>query len=293
MSDALRSRKNEYAGINAHLNSLLQNVAGEWESFHTSHIVDIARTLNQRLPEGYEARVEKSLQIREIMLTDEGRRERRRSPQPDVTVVNTQPVMGSGIFAHPSGVITHPVIETMDVDPETLLNAVVIYRVNEDELTGRPITRIELLSPANKPPSEGYAQYREKRNSTLQSAMPLIEIDYLHQTAPVIKNVQRYPQAGTHAYMIVVNDPRPSVNSGLSALYGFDVDAPIPLVDIPLEHHEFVSQFDFGVPYNVTFENTITYQRIVDYSQEPPRFDTYSIDDQQRIRQRMDAIKGD
>jgi hypothetical protein len=293
MSSVVRSRHNEYAGINAHLNSILQNVAGEWESFHASHIVDLACALNQHLPDGYEARVEKSLQIREIALTDEGQRTRRRTPPPDVTVVSMQsPAMClHSPLTVPLGATAIPIIETMDVDPEMLLNAVVIYRVNEDELTGRPITRIQLQSPTNKPPHDGYERYREKRNSTLQSAMPLVEIDYLHQTPPVMKGVAPYPQAGAHAYRIVVSDPRPALQYGVSAVYEFDVDAPIPKADIPLENTEVVRQFDFGVPYTVTYENTVTYPRMVDYARTPLRFDTYSPDDQRRILQRMAAVQ--
>jgi hypothetical protein len=289
----IRSRKNQYRGVNAHLNSLLQNTPGEWESFHASHIVDIARTLNQFLPAGYEARVEKSLQIRELTLNEEGVRERRRSPQPDVTIVDVEGSHQTGRSSSSAAAvaeITAPVIDTMDVDPERLLNAVVIYRVDEGSIMGKPVTRIELLSPANKPPAEGYKQYREKRNSTLNSGMPLVEIDYLHQTPPVAKNLEPYPQAGSRAYVLIVNDPRPSIYQGLSHLSLFDVDAPICCVDIPLDDGEYLAKFDFGIAYNATFENTPTYARIVDYEQEPPSFDAYSAEDQQRIRARMAAI---
>jgi hypothetical protein len=292
---AIRSRKNQYAGINAHLNSWLQNMPGEWESFHASHIVDITRVLNQYLPEGYEARVEKSLQVREVYLTEEGVQEKRRLPQPDITVVDLERTRNrSNLPASLSATaeFVTPVIDTMDIEPDALLNAAIIYRIEEGDVIGRPITRIELLSPANKPPAEGYKKYREKRNSTLSSGMPLVEIDYLHQTTPVAKNLPSYAdgEPKAHAYNIIVNDPRPSVQSGLSHVHAFDVDAPICCLDIPLDHHQLVEQFDFGIPYNVTYENTPTYLRVVEYEQEPLRFDLYSPDDQTRIHRRMSAI---
>lgn len=62
---ALTSRKNQYRGMNAHLNSLLQQKGGDWESFHTNHISDIHAQLNEQLEgTGYVTRIEKGVQIR-------------------------------------------------------------------------------------------------------------------------------------------------------------------------------------------------------------------------------------
>ena len=84
---AIRSKKNQYPGINAHANSWMQNRSGEWGSFHHDHITDITRALNQVLPAGYEARSERSLQIQEIISNrqDNTVRERNRYPSPDST----------------------------------------------------------------------------------------------------------------------------------------------------------------------------------------------------------------
>lgn len=291
----IRARKNLYCGINAHLNSFLQNTTGEWESFHAAHIVDITRTLNQQLPSGYEARVEKSLQIREIYLSETGIQERHRRPQPDVTILETErnhPRSSSTASMTGTAEILSPVIDTMDIDTESLLNATVIYQIAENDLMGKPVCRIELLSPVNKPPSDGYKQYREKRNSTLNSGMPLIEMDYLHQSSPVVKNLPAYPlqEQGAHPYVIIVSDPRPSIQTGLSHLYVFDVDDPIPLIDIPLANNDRVEQFNLGVAYQVTFENTPTYMRIVDYAEPPLHMMGYHPDDQARILRRMQHI---
>ena len=57
---------NQYLGINAHLHShFLHREPEGWEEFHSSHITDLTRAMNSRLPEmGYIARQERSLQIR-------------------------------------------------------------------------------------------------------------------------------------------------------------------------------------------------------------------------------------
>jgi hypothetical protein len=61
---AIRSKTNLYPGINPHLNSALQQVEGDWQSFHAYHIIKIADTLNEILPEAYYAKPEQSLQIK-------------------------------------------------------------------------------------------------------------------------------------------------------------------------------------------------------------------------------------
>ena len=61
---AIQSVKNQYRGINDHLNSKLQS-AGGWDSFHTSHISDLTKAMKAGLrPLGYTADIEQSLQIR-------------------------------------------------------------------------------------------------------------------------------------------------------------------------------------------------------------------------------------
>jgi hypothetical protein len=60
----LRSKKNEYRGVNAHLHSYFQTKGG-WASFHTAHINDLAREINRLLPPGYLVDVEQSLQREE------------------------------------------------------------------------------------------------------------------------------------------------------------------------------------------------------------------------------------
>jgi len=44
----VKSNINQYMGINAHLHSYFQN-EGNWNSFHLSHISDIARLLQIQL----------------------------------------------------------------------------------------------------------------------------------------------------------------------------------------------------------------------------------------------------
>src|SRR5438477_7301987 len=62
----LKTLKNPYRGINAHVHSIAQNPwdgPSIWESFHASHIGYLADALNRQLPPHYVAHPEQSLQI--------------------------------------------------------------------------------------------------------------------------------------------------------------------------------------------------------------------------------------
>jgi len=62
----VRSIKNQYLGINAHLHSYWQ-AKGRWNMFHHVHISDLARLVRQTLiPMGYTASPERSIQIRRL-----------------------------------------------------------------------------------------------------------------------------------------------------------------------------------------------------------------------------------
>lgn len=198
-------RENQYKCINAHLHSFLQNEPGGWKVFHSKHISDLAEALDRELPLGYEVGLTKSLQIVEYH-PETG--ERLRRPEPDVTIYDialSPEYRHSGTGYAPTLVL--PVIETLETD-EVYLTAIVIRRA--DDSSGTPAMRIELLSPTNKPPGDGYLQYREKRNLTIHDGVPLIEIDYLHETRSPIRRVPSYPdrQADSHLYYIAVTDPR-------------------------------------------------------------------------------------
>jgi hypothetical protein len=285
---AVRSKKNEYHGVNAHLHSHFQ-VHGGWSSFHTNHISDLSRALNRLLPEGYLVDVEQSLQIKEIH-PDSG--EAISHPEPDITIYTTPSPKSEMGSQTPFATLTLPLLETVELTEDLYYSAVVIYKVLEDDTLGRPIARLEVLSPTNKFGS-GYVLYREKRNIALKSGVRLIEIDYLHQTESPVKGLPSYPrkQPGAYPYVVTVSDPTPDLEQGTAMIYAFHVDEPIPTITIPLAESDRID-LDLNAVYQETFASLTAYSYRVDYEQLPERFETYSVEDQERIRARMVAVTG-
>lgn len=291
----VRSVRNQYPGINAHLHSFWQAVGG-WSRFHTNHISDLLRVLRPLLlPLGYDADIEPSLQIRRI---DDGGPDLR--PESDVTLYDLDPARarlprresGSAGVAE----LVLPIPDALFGEPlsEKEYGAIGIYEYVPGRLDqGEPIAWIELLSPSNKPGGRDVRQYFEKRLAALESGLVIIEIDYLHESASTLRGLASYrprrrqmADDRAHAYRIVAIDPRPDLRSGVVRAREFGVDVPIPAVAIPLSGDEELL-FDFGLPYRKTLEETLYGLQLVDYGELPMNFDRYNAEDQRRIALRM------
>jgi len=169
--------------------------------------------------------------------------------------------------------------------------AMAIYHVEAGQYPGKAVTRVELLSPANKPSGSHCSQYLVKRQETLEARLRLVEIDYLHETPPVLHIIPSYVERAPNSlpYTIIISDPRPTPQEGPTNVYGFGVDEPIPALEIPLDGKDTV-RLDFGAVYKQTFKNMRVFRFIADYRRDPDRMETYHSADQERIRQRMAAI---
>ena len=287
---AIHANENLYPGINAHLNSYLQNEAGGWASFHAGHVTHISEILDNTLPDGYFTRSEKSLQITEF--NPDERQSGQNWLKPDVTVYqNPQSQSSQSTIAEAiAPVNTIPIIETFPDEDE--LMSIVIYQAGEGSPLGRPITRIELLSPANKPNGSHYGQYTLKRMQTLKSGLRLVEIDYLHQSPPIIPNLADYSkgQDGAYPYTILVSDPRPTLEKGHTAIYGFFVKDPLPIIKIPLAGVDTVT-INFGTIYNHTFTSSRFFKMIADYENLPMNFERYHDFDRTFIKNHLKTIR--
>lgn len=295
---AIQSLKNQYIGVNAHLHSRLQNMPAGWEIFHGNHVTHLGEAIYRILPRGYIVDTERSMQIREYHPTtgEPVIVKKPRRPQPDITISSTAPSLSSAtstsISAASVPTLLLPAIETVGVDEEIYLTAIAIRELEtEGKEIGEPVAWIELLSPTNKL-GIGAFQYIEKRFSTLQAGIIIVELDYLHQTPSPITKVPSYldSERGAYPYTAIVTDPHPSLQEGETRVYGFGVEQELPTIIIPLLGNDKIT-LDLGQVYRHTYESTNSYSSRVDYEREPEHFDTYSPADQARIKQRMRTVQ--
>lgn len=286
----IQSERNLYPGINPHLNSSLQSKPAGWQSFHSIHVTHLFEAIDAALPTGYFARSEKTMQINEIIppvgLRSPGR------TVPDVTVFRVGNIpSGSGSTTLTATPPSRSALIIEQLSTEDYLSGIVIYQAGEGDLLGKPVTRIELLSSANKPGGTHHSHYLAKRMETFQSELRLVEIDYLHETPPVLESMPSYPlgEVGAFPYWVLVSDPRPTLSKGLTHFYEIGVDTALPIITIPLSGTD-VMTLDLGAVYNRTFASSRFFQMIVDYTQEPLHFERYTKADQALIRSRMTAI---
>ena len=271
---------NLYPGVNAHLNSVLQEPYGRWPGFHSTHINTVRDYLDARLPDAYYASVEGSLQIR----TDD-------DPAPSNTRADVLTWRNdTATQSQPRASATDPTmtLELQTAIPDTLnpLMSVVIRQARDDT----PITRIEVLSPGNKPPGAHYAVYRAKRSEALLSGLRCVEIDYLHEHAPTIEHIPSYAdqQDGAYPYYIISMNPDAQPANAQVQVYGVGVLQALPTVAVPLAGDDVIA-VDFGMVYKQASEKR-AFLRLVDYAQEPVNFAAYTPADQQAIRAFMAQV---
>jgi hypothetical protein len=249
------SRHNRYPGINAHLQTLLPKPipVSAWPAFHANYINALSFELNRLLPDEYVARAEQALQIRTRDFqygTDEINR-----PRPDVSIY--QEGQPSGIpLSLEGGIATAPDWEMIWVDEveDDFLASVVIQKSGHD-LSGEAITRIELLSPSNKPFGGAYEAYYHNRQKALHSGTALLEIDFFHDSPTPLLYIldrQTYPEVGTFPYSFGLSIPK---GGRIQAqFYGVGVLDPLPqALAIPLADGERLT-FDFNALYHQVYE---------------------------------------
>lgn len=275
------ANKNPYPGVNAHLNSALQSQG--WQGFHNKYLSHLSDVIDACLPDGYYTSNEESLQLAHIHVFDEFNPSAIGRIKPDILIWGATDRDQAPIS---DATVTIPSM-TIDLDylssPDDDIRALVIYKFMGSIENSTPVTRIELLSPANKPPSSYYATYIKKREASLWAGLNLVEIDFLHQTQPILPHIPRYPSMpNSTPYYVIVTDPHIRDSKGKVEIYQIGLLDPLPKFYVPLDGDDkFI--LDLGRAYQSVYDNSRLLQQLGNPASGLKYPEVYSPDDRARL----------
>lgn len=225
-----------------------------WPGLHQPLITYISDDLQTHIRPTYHARIGERRYIVEAS----------RDIYPDVAVVErpSGPSTPTGSGGTAVAVADEPV--TVTVDPVELREPFVEIIHNAG---GEVVTVIEVLSPANKTPGQGYQLYRQKQQEILNSPIHLVEIDLLSQGLPTLALPESaYPDRHTYRYLVSVNR---ATDRHRFELYPFSLSQRLPRCRIPLKSPDPDVVLDLPALFTRCYDNG-GYPDFVDYSQPPP-----------------------
>jgi len=223
----------------------------KWEDFHTSFIGVLRELLVPQLRPRYTVDVERHLYVtRET-------EEVVKIIAPDVSVTNTGPDWTNSLS---SGTATLRPVKHRIALPRYRQPYLVI-RTRQGETV---VTVIELLSPWNKTPEAGVAEYLTKRTNVLYSNVNLVELDLLRggERLPTMEPLQ----AGDYYAFISRPQLRPEVD-----VYAWTLRDLLPPLPIPLAEDVPHATLDLQTAFTTTYDRA-GYDYSLDYTADvrPP-----------------------
>ena len=186
-----------------------------WPEVHTGLIWNMGKALNAKITPKYRAAVEKRVYSDALLIGI-----------PDVAVYQKSaatPPKETASQQTATAILSQPEQVTLPILSEIRERFIEIREAG----TGRVVTVVEILSPANKRPGEGRKQYLAKRQNILNSNAHLVEIDLL-------RSGEAMPTIGGRdaSYQVIVSrtDQRPSAER-----YAFGLQDPLPCFLLPLD----------------------------------------------------------
>jgi Protein of unknown function (DUF4058) len=227
---------------------------GLWESCHAALVTHSAEALNQRLPEGYVAKIEAAVR----MVTQDIPPSRR---IPDVLIGReaddgARPTSSSQLEA---GVAT--------IEPITIPFALGEEEVRDRwiEILGLPamelVTVVEILATGNKA-GGGRRDYLEKRSGLIDGSVNFVEIDLLlaGRRMPMAK-----PLPPGDYYAVVGR----STGSPDTQVYAWTIRHSLPAIPIPLRAPDPDVLLDLRQAFDLTYDRG-RYSRLLHYGNPLP-----------------------
>ena len=227
----------------------------KWEDLHTRFITIVSELLVPQVRPRYMVDVERYLYV----TRDEGEQEEVvKLIAPDAFVADTG--RGWRESAPPAGVVTLQPVKHRIALPRRR-QAYLVIRTRRREVV---VTVIELLSPWNKTPEAGVAEYLAKRANVLHSSANLVELDLLRggQRLPTVEPLQ----PGDFYAFISRPRVRPDVD-----VYAWALRDPLPVLPVPLAQGDPDVLLDLQAAFTTVYDRA-GYDYSLDYAAriQPP-----------------------
>ena len=219
-----------------------------WSDFHTDFIIRLRERLVPALHPDYFVNVEQA-----ISLT-------RTDDSADRIVVPDLSIEESGVWTGgPEGGTARavkPVTRTLP-KPQTLKRPYLEVRSMQSR---EVVTVIEVLSPWNKNPRGGRAEYLGKRDAYLQTPINLVELDLL-RGGERLPTVEPLPRGDYFAFVCK------GTRRMKAQVYAWPLNHPLPKIPIPLAPGDADVKLELQLAFNETYERA-GYRYSLDYTTE-------------------------
>ncbi len=220
-----------------------------WPGLHNDLIAQMRTNLGPQLPPQYRMEINERFELDVVWPADDADT---RDILPDLSVTTERAGSAGVAVADAAGGV---LVATPAPVRVTYLE---VRRAPDDQV----VTVVEILSPSNKLPGSGRADYIRKREDILGSPVNLVEIDLLRAGEPMPLTT---PVPHCHYRILVSREQwRPSAR-----LFPFMVWDAIPKFRLPLLEGDEPIEADIG-PLLAAMHHTARYNMAVNYEVPPP-----------------------
>jgi hypothetical protein len=229
-----------------------------WKGFHSSFIAVLGEMLVAQLRPRY------IVQIEDYVYLAREDEEPDRLLEPDLAVVEASASMASTSGSAAGAVATlSPTMHTLHM-PRRHRQKFLSIR---DRQFRNVVTVIELLSPTNKTPGDGYSEYLAKRYNVSYTTAHLVEIDLLRDGQRL---ATREPLEPGDFYAYVSRTAQASTVE----VYHWSLRDRLPVIPIPLAEGDRDVPLDLQAAFTTTYDRwgynyALNYQRAVEPPLEP------------------------
>jgi hypothetical protein len=226
-----------------------------WQDFHTTFLAVLKESLVPAVRPRYSVDIEQDVYLVSEEELTEG------TIEPDLALVETSAEARSESSGSASSVMAvAPAVYTVSTPKRRKQK----YLTIRDREQRKIVTVIELLSPTNKSPGDGFLEYQCKRENIFNSCTNLVELDLL-RGGKRFPTRERLPAADFCAFICRATQ-LPKVD-----VYAWTLRHRLPTVPVPLAVGEAEVSLDLQDAFTKTYDRS-GYDYALDYCRpaEPP-----------------------